>query len=360
MQRGTGKTKHRGINDMDIFMIGAERSGSELLTSLLKQIPGLSVPHSPDILRWMTPVVPSYGDISSDQQFQEMVEDTCKLVELSPVPWPGGKLNRKDIVERATSRSLLGIFEAIYDSLAQKQKTRGWCCTSVGNVQFLPAIEAHFGSKAKYIYIYRDGRDVAVSQCKAPEGEKHFYHIAREWGQTQRLAMTMQKVIGPERFLGIRYEYMARDQEQTLSDLCAFLGVEFTETLRLSVQSEAVRQTLEPSQARSAERKSPILKGGVGRFRVEADDLDIQIFESVAGDVLDRLGYVRSVVPQGKEKFYREDQVKMFNLENDQLKRQAAARLPGPSKQAGFVSSIMSRSEKHVSAEWLSRLDKVR
>lgn len=344
---------------MDVFLIGAERSGSELLTSLLKQMPGLSIPHSPDILRWMTPLVPGYGDLGTEQHFQELVEDTCKLVELSPVPWPGAKLDRKDVAERSTSRSLLGIFEAIYDTLAQKQKTRGWCCTSLGNVHFLPAIEAHFGSKARYIYLYRDGRDVAVAQRKAPEGQKHFYHIAKEWSQTQRLAMTMQKVIGPERFLGIRYEYLARDPEQTLSELCTFLGVEFSETLRLSVQSEEVRQALEPSQAMNADRKSPILRGGVGRFRVEAEDQDIEIFESVAGDVLDQLGYVRSVVPKGKELFFREDQVKMFDLENDQLKRQAESRLPGPNQQAGFVRSILSR-EQRVSSEWLSRLDKTR
>ena len=344
---------------MDVFLIGAEHSGAELLSSLLKQIPGLAVPHSPDILRWMTPLVPGYGDLGVDQHFRELVEDTCKLVELSPAPWPGGKQDREDIANRSTSRSLLGIFEAIYDGLVQKPRTRGWCCKSMGNVRFLPAIEAHFGSKAKYIYLYRDGRDVAVTQRKVVEGEKHFYHIARDWGQTQRLATTMQKVIGSERFLGIRYEYLARDPEQTMSDLCAFLDVKFSEALCFSVQSEEVRQKIEPSQAMNEDRKSPILRGGVGRFRVEADNQDIEIFGSVAGDVLDQLGYVRSVVPTGKEKFYREDQVKMYDLENDRLKHQAESRLPKPSRQAGFVRSIMSRDRK-VSAEWLARLDKTR
>jgi hypothetical protein len=347
----------RENDDMDIFLIGAERSGSQLLTSLLKQIPGLAVPDSPNILRWMTPLVPSYGDLGSDQQFLALVEDTCRLVELSPSPWSGLNLDRKEIAERAQSRSLLGVFEAIYDTMAQKQKARDWCCTSLANVQFLPAIEAHFGSKAKYIFLYRDGRDVAVAQRKAPEGEKHFYHIAREWGQIQRLARTMEKVIGAERFMSVRYEYMARDTEQTMSEICNFMGVEFSDRIRYSLKSEEVLGAMESSESKAGDRKTPILKGGVGKFRVEASDKDIEIFESVAGDVLDQLGYVRGVAPKGKEKFYREDQVRMFDLENDQLKRQAAASLAEPSRQAGLVSTIASR-QKHVSDEWLSRLEK--
>lgn len=350
-------SNNRGINDMDIFLIGAERSGSQLLTSMLRQIPGLAVPDSPDILQWMTPLVPSYGDLGSDQNFMALAEDTCRLVEMSHAPWRGLNLDRKEIAERATSRSLLGIFEAIYETLAHKQKARDWCCTSLANVQFLPAIEAHFGSKAKYIFLYRDGRDVAVAQSKALEGEKHFYHIAKEWGQIQRLAKTMEKVIGPERFLSVRYEYMARDTEQTMSELCRFLGVEFSDRIRYSLKSEEVLGCIETSEPRSDDRKTPILKGGVGKFRVEATDKDIEIFESVAGDVLDQLGYVRGVAPKGKEKFYREDQVRMFDLENDQLKRLAAVSLGEPNQQAGFVSSIAAR-QKQVSDNWLSRLEK--
>jgi hypothetical protein len=342
---------------MDIFLIGAERSGSQLLSCLLRQIPGLAVPDSPNILQWMTPLVPSYGDLGSDRQFQALVEDTCRLVELSPSSWRRLNLDRKEIAERASSRSLLGIFEAIYDTLALKEKARGWCCTSMSNVQFLPAIEAHFGSKAKYIFLYRDGRDVAVAQRKAKEGEKHFYHIAKEWGQIQRLATTMERVIGPERFLSVRYEYMARDTEQTMSEICSFLGVEFSDRIRYSLKSDKVLDAMESSESETEGRKTPILKGGVGKFRVEASDKDIEIFESVAGDVLDQLGYVRGVAPKGKEKFYREDQVRMFDLENDQLKRQAAASLAEPSQQAGFVTAIASR-QKHVSDEWLSRLEK--
>ena len=344
---------------MDIFLIGAERSGSQLLKSLLKQIPGLVVPGSPDILKWMTPLVPSYGDLGSEPQFRALIEDTCRLVELSPTPWSGVKLDRGDIAHRASSRSLLGIFEAIYDTLAQKQNARGWCCTSLANVQFLPAIEANFGSKAKYIFLYRDGRDVAVSLRKMRDGEKHFYHIAKEWGKIQRLAMTMQKVIGADRFLSVRYEYMARDPEQTMSELCAFLGIEFSETIRYSARSEDVLSAIESSVEKSGDRKAPILKGGVGKFRVEASDQDIGIFESVAGDVLDQLGYVRGVAPKGKEKFYREDEVRMFDLENDRLKQAASAMPSEASRQAGLVSSIATR-QRAIPDEWLSRLDKSR
>ncbi len=343
---------------MALFVIGAEHSGSELLAALLKQIPGLALQHPPDILRWMTPLVPTYGDLADDQRFMELIGDVCQIIELSPVPWHDIDLDREKIAALSSTRSLLGVFEVIYGLLADKQRASDWCCMSLANVQFLPAIEAHFGSKAKYIFLYRDGRDVAVSLRKSVEGEKHYYHIAKDWGQIQRLAKTMEKVIGADRFIPVRYEYMARDPEQTMTDLCGFLGINISEKLRQSTRSDEVTGALETVVV-DKNNNTPILKGGVGKFRVEAREQDIQIFESVAGDALDALGYVRSAAPKGKEKFYREDQVRIFDLENEQLKKAVAASDGVPNRQAGFVRSIISRQQA-ISDEWLSRLDRSR
>ncbi len=86
------------------------------------------------------------------------------------------------------------MFGAVYTIPAETWGKRTWCCKSLANIQYLDEIEAYFGDEARYIYLFRDGRDVAVSLRKAVVGEKHFYHIAREWAGTQRLALRLASI----------------------------------------------------------------------------------------------------------------------------------------------------------------------
>lgn len=344
---------------MAIFMIGTQRSGSNLLRLMLNQLSGITAPHPPHILQRMTPLISSYGDLEKDKNFNALVNDICHLVELNPVPWQGVELDRKEIVRRCKVRSLMSVFEAVYDQVAKDNDSVTWCCKSLINIKYLPAIETHF-KKAKYIYLYRDGRDVAVSFRKAIVGEKHFYHIAREWARTQRLALAMEAHIGSDRFFRVKYEDMVEQTELMMKRLCTFLDMKYDSDMLKFHESDEAHRAAKSSNLWS-NVSQPIIKGNTGKFRTEASEEDIRIFESVAGDVLDVLGYRRSVVPAGEEKYYRADQIKIFDVENERIKREVASGLDGDDRdrrdrQAGFIASIVER-QLTLSDEVLSHLD---
>src|SRR3954462_2626336 len=181
---------------MAIFMIGIQRSGSNLLRLMLNELPEIAAPHPPHILQRMMPLIPSYGDLNKDRAFSLLVDDVCRLVELNPVPWESVALDRKDVAARCRKRSLVAVFGALYDVMAETWRAKTWCCKSLANVYYLPEIDEYFDD-AKYVYLDRDGRDVAVSFRKAVVGEKHFYHIAKEWDEAQRLALAFRSKIPP-------------------------------------------------------------------------------------------------------------------------------------------------------------------
>jgi hypothetical protein len=344
---------------MAIFMIGTQRSGSNLLRLMLNQLPGITAPHPPHILQRMTPLLAAYGDLEHDENYRSLVDDVCKLVELNPVPWEGVSFDREKIAEAASARSLMGVFEAVYDEAARAQGAQTWCCKSLANINFLPAIEAHFRN-ARYIFLYRDGRDVAVSFRKAVVGEKHFYHIARDWSQTQKLALTMESHIGPERFFRVKYEDMVEEPEAMMMRLCEFLNMEYHQNMLDFHQSTEARRAAE-SSALWGNVTKPIMKSNTGKFLTEAAEDDIRIFESVAGGVLDDLGYRRSVVAQGNEEYYRPDQVALFDAENERLKRETIANTDSADverrdKQAGFLATIVAR-QRSIGDDALSRLE---
>jgi hypothetical protein len=333
---------------MNIFMIGTQRSGSNLLRLMLNELPRIAAPHPPHILQRLMPLVSNYGDLEQRDSFAQLVDDVCRLVELNPVPWEGVTLNRLDIQLRCRRHTLMAVYEAVYDAMARAWEARSWCCKSMANIQYLPQIEAHFRSP-RYIYLYRDGRDVACSFRKAVVGEKHFYHIAREWAAAQQLALGMRERIGPSRFISISYESLTSEPELTMRLLCKFLGVRFNQKMLEFYMSDEARRAAESSDLWGNVAR-PIMADNTRKFLRDASQEDIRIFESVAGDVLSALGYECMYVTEGAKTAFSEEQIRHFGTENRRLKdevlqRASADDLKRRDRQATLIQEIHDRGQ---------------
>lgn len=331
---------------MPIFMIGTQRSGSNLLRLMLNQLPEIAAPHPPHILPRMVPLLKEYGDLSIDANFSQLVEDVCRLVELNPVPWTGVLLDRAEIARRCRERNIAAVHGAVYDVCAEAKGAKTWCCKSLANINYVPQIEAYFG-KPKYIYLYRDGRDVAVSFSKAVVGEKHFYHIARDWAATQELALKLRGMIEPSRFMSLSYEDLTNNPEPTAMKLCDFLDVSYCDDMMNFHRTEEAKRAASSSEL-WVNVTSPVMNHNTQKFLREASQQDLRIFESVAGHILDALGYIRACIKQGEELNFTEEEIKAFDFENTG-KKDGLRKLVDPADimrrdmQAGLLKNIASR-----------------
>ncbi len=305
---------------MPIFMIGSQRSGSNLLRVMLNQLPAIAAPHPPHILHHFMPLMSVYGNLQRDENFATLVDDVCRLIELTPVPWVGVTLDRQKIAAACRERSLMAVYGATYQAFADARGAETWVCKSMQNTLFLPQIEAYFAD-AKYIYLYRDGRDAAVSFRKAVVGEKHFYYIAKDWAETQRLALRHRDRVPAERFVSISYEELTAQPETAMRQLCAFLGAEYHPSMLEFHNSDEAKRTAETSVLWSNVSK-PIMANNTRKFLREASAEDIRIFESVAGDMLDALGYERVYVQRGEERRFSAAEIRRFDAENQRLKKE--------------------------------------
>ncbi|HQS58961.1 MAG: sulfotransferase [Gallionellales bacterium 35-53-114] len=334
---------------MPIFMIGTQRSGSNLLRLMLNQLPDIAAPHPPHILQRMMPLEKGYGDLSKDKNFELMVDDVCKLVELNPVPWEGVTLDRKNVARHCRNHSVVAAFGAVYDIMAEQNKAKSWCCKSLQNINYLSELEAYYGDEARYIYLYRDGRDVAVSFRKAVVGEKHPYYIAKEWGATQRIALTQREHIDPKRFSNLSYETLTGSPEKAMRGLCEFLGVTYTEDMLNFHESSEAKSAASSSDLWSNVVK-PVMADNSNKFLREMSSEDIRIFELVAGDVLDALGYKRFQTKVGETKTFNEAEIKLFDTENQRLKQEVLSKVdPEDMKrrdqQATLIKQIKERQQ---------------
>lgn len=334
---------------MPILMIGTQRSGSNLLRLMLNQLPEVAAPHPPHILQRLMPMVVGYGDLERDANFARLVDDVCQLVELNPVPWEGVTLDRADVARRCRARSLVAVFGAVYDVLAEAWQKSTWCCKSLANINYLEDIENYFGNDARYIYLFRDGRDVALSFRKAVVGEKHFYHIAREWGSTQRLALKMRERIDPKRFFNVRYEDLTADPEPTMKGMCKFLGYRYTSSMLDFHRTEEAKKAAGSSEL-WGNVVNPVMANNSRKFLREASAEDVRIFELEAGDVLDALGYPRFYTEAGEKGRFSEAEVRQFDVENKRLKDEVMSKvdpedLKRRDRQAGLIQQIKQRNQ---------------
>lgn len=332
---------------MKIFIIGSPRSGTNLLRVMLGQLPSIAAPHPPHIIHRLMPLIPTYGDLR--QNFSWLVEDACRLVELNYVQWEGVELNPKDIIKRCSQPNLLAVAGAIYDTYASAWGKTGWCNKSMYNVNYAGEI-AEFFSDAKFIYMYRDGRDVALSNRKGIVGEKHYYYLAKDWHNTQQLALRFRD--RNERCKSVSYEELVSQPEQTCQSLCEFLNVEYTPQMMEFYRSDESRLSASSSSILGNIAK-PLMSNNIRKFVKQTKEEDLRIFESVAGESLDALGYERVLVQPGQELQFNEEDMANFSIENTKLKEEAWAAWIDEDRahrerQLSYLDEIVQRNSKEA------------
>jgi hypothetical protein len=312
-----------------IQFIGTQRSGSNLLRVMLNQLSEISAPHPPHILKTFFPLIGKYGNLEIADNFRALINDVCEWVNLNPVPWEGIVLNPDEVFALCKEPGLLEVFRIIYELKAKKDGAVIWCCKSMETVHYVHAVEAS-SIKPIYLHIYRDGRDVAVSFLNAIVGPKHIYFLAKKWRQEQELSLKFKEMIPAHRFISVCYEDLISQPERELNSICQQIGVKYRENLIMDYFHSKESVNTANSGAMWKNLSKPILKDNHHKFLTALSKQEIQIFESVAGDMLVSLGYER-LFPNDNLIFL-EDDLNIFEMENAEKVRQSLLCCPEADK----------------------------
>lgn len=151
----------------------------------------------------------------------------------------------------------------------------------------IPSITKSFPD-AKFILIYRDGRDVARSLCKVSWMPNnlyvnfsiwlHYFHIQRRFLQRE-----------PHRVICVCYEDLVRNPQRELSTIIEFLGLDYEPAMAEgSGDCGIVRHDELPHKSRALE---PISTGRIGTWRRELTHREIARLERWGGWALRELHY---------------------------------------------------------------------
>ena len=307
----------------NIFIIGEQRSGSNLLRLILSKHSTIAAPHPPHILTRFMPLLPLYGDLHKAENFCLLIEDVCTLVERNPVSW-NLKFDRKVVEKACKENSLMAIFDVIMNVYVQEQKKEHWICKSLKNVEFAKELETFYQNPI-YIYLHRDPRDVVLSFKKAVVGEKHPYFSATHWTNLQLKCLELKKTIPLNRFFEISYQQLTQEPEKYVPQMCRFLGINYSEDMLLFYQQQEAKKAAAASSLWE-NLKKPILKENTQKYKNELPNKEILIVEKIAQKELKELGYQSMFSNQEIEEFaFSEKDIESFSLLNIKEKKQVRA-----------------------------------
>ena len=331
-----------------IQFIGTQRSGSNLLRVMLNQKEQIVAPHPPHILLNFKKILSSYGTLDRPRNFERLVEDSIAWVENNPVRWENTVLDRDALINECNNPSLMEVFRVIYNAAARAENANFWCCKSMANVHFAKEFEAT-SMAPFYIYLFRDGRDVALSFQKAIVGEKHIYHLAQKWKKDQEACIALREKVPADRFIQVRYEDLIEDPEKEIRSICESLKIPFQESYKDYHKSSESKNTSASGEMWQNVKK-PVLKTNFNKFKKEMKQEDLLVFESVAGNVLTELGYELQHTPEEQIQSFSEDELVAFDQINTELKKEAQKSAdPNDILKRKWQSDFISKAEASLS-----------
>ena len=233
-----------------IFLVGSIRSGTTLMRLMLDHHPLVSLLGEAEFLFEL-------NDAPLNIRMEQCLE---------PTPQRFAEHLRKTWVFRESGlefRLLPSYREMIDDLLLQKPRR-------TGKPRFGATVHHHFSviprfyPQAKYVYLIRDGRDVARSiELKLHRG--NMYQAADVWLSALAEWETLKAQLCSDQFVEIRFENLVRDPDSELKKVCSVLGIPFTKqmysyaevsTYDLPDESAAERwRRLKPERLIAIERK---------------------------------------------------------------------------------------------------------
>jgi hypothetical protein len=278
-----------------LYIIGTERSGSNLLRVMLNAHSGIAVPHPPHILHYFSPLESSYGDLQESDRLAQLVRDVMRLLRVHIYPW-GFEPDVDRVLAEARPRDLLGVFAALYDQFLVRTGKRRWGCKSTFAIHHVDRILDR-DPGARFVWLVRDPRDVASSSKQSVFSPCHPYFTARLWVEQQALGADLAGQIGSKRVQLLSYENLIAEPEASLRLLCTFLDEEFEPgMLQFFETQEAVEGAgLSQDWQNTAQ---PVLGSNSGKYRKGLSEEEVRVVEAEAGDLMTQLGYPLDFPPE--------------------------------------------------------------
>ncbi len=272
------------------FIVGCARSGTTILRLMLNEHSRLHVPYEShfianllDSLPWNAPL--TRNDLALAHE----------LILQSP-PW---KRHFWNIPNEELRIAILALQEATLARLISEVFQIS--CRRSGKARWgdkTPAYTERIGDlhqifpQAQFIHIIRDARDVSSSLCPYGWHGTRLHQTAHHWQRIVSQGARSGRALGPELYLEITYEDLVQRTDDTLRQVCTFLGEPYETGMLEFYRHTDDNIPREDNKVHVKTSRSP-QDTDAYRWRREMNLFQVAFVEAFAGATMDLVGQKR-------------------------------------------------------------------
>ena len=275
------------VSSAPIFIIGTERSGSNLLRLILDTHSDVCIPHPPHIMRYFAPIADGYGDLNKLPARTKLARDIRRLIDTHIFPWEY-PIDWDAVTQNPPENSLFGLVAGIYEQVRMSSGKQRWGNKSTFMIHHVDAV-LNIYPDAHFVWLVRDPRDVAVSSKTSVFNPFAPRNTATLWDHQQQLGIALEQN-HPERVHRLYYETLISEPEGTITELCARLGLSYEANMLTFFDQPEANKSSQLSESWMNTGK-PILGNNAGKYRSKLTTSEIQDVESIASATMADLGY---------------------------------------------------------------------
>lgn len=272
-------------DDGPILIMSSERSGSNLLRTLLSNHEAIAGPMAAQFLSLFPQHLPRFEPLGERANMVALVEAMLAIANHKIFSW-GMEADAEALVDAAKPEDLVDAFHMLYRARAAADGARRYVCKENRLFDHADELVARLPG-TRVLYLVRDPRDYVLSWQRAPILNNTPHQAACAWRDEQRDCLGVQERLG-DAAMRVTYEELVADTPGTMSRVLEFLGEE-VDPACFQVEGEKNRGQEWSSFWKNLTK--PVQAGNTKKYRKDLRPRVIEMIDTVCRDEMERLGY---------------------------------------------------------------------
>ena len=270
------------------IFVSSGRSGLTLLSMMFDSHPEVAVAHEPRFLATMAPNHTRYEQTGA-LDIDRFLTDLYAVSNFRRLGLPEDQVRMA--LESAAPSSFPDAVRIVFTLYASSRGKRLYGDKTPLYVTFIEPIAELF-PEARFVHLVRDGRDVVLAYLERDKGPASVAEGAFHWRLRVSRGHRDGQRLG-DRYQEFHYEDLIEDPEDTVRAICQFLDIDFHPQM-LDYQANAEVFLADAKNPSDHQHLTMAPTKGLIDWRTSMSAHDVALFEAIAGDTLEEVGYSRS------------------------------------------------------------------
>lgn len=260
-------------NNIGIILLSSERSGSNLLRTLLGNHKSISAPVAPHFLSEFYGRREYYGDLRNRKNLKTLIEDMQRLANHSYHDWKLA-ISWDDIPGHVNS--IITAFNELYLQKAKQEGKLHYCSKENHSFKYVDVLRGELSS-VRFVHLVRDPRDYVASWMKKPVYLLTPYDAVLHWKNEQKMVIDAVTTRGLD-CMSVKYEDLIENPQSIMTNILDFLGMEIDVNC-FSTDPDNVESKRNPFWKNLSK---PIKKNNKNKFVDQLTPQDVYMVETVS------------------------------------------------------------------------------